>query len=318
MLNPEQLKILENKAWIHDHDWELFSLLAGEPHLIGDFLSYWDGTQLSVSAWPIEQSMLSDDLKDRVYEIVPELLDHFHPLAIDIWGPHEICLAPILPKSFHLVSHQKLNPDNVNLQIRLHTYRLPKGTHLENARRAGRRGYVCTHQIGSQLTWQHLQLIEHFLCREDLTDFDRVYTAIEPWISRFSTTRIFSAYESENLLGFKSMREISPVLAVSKSSYYRKGAKHASDFLNHQIIEYYLDSGFRILDLGYSGHRKLLDYKLHWKPNINNGPYEERVYAFRSYQPNAPYSPWWARDIICPNLRTNRPKTGPQKGFFRL
>ena len=302
MLSPGDLKKIAARAWIHDHDWQLMSLIAGEPFLKDPFLTYWDGKQLSLCTWPLDKNRMDDDLTHTIEESIHHLLDLFHPLIVDVWGPHPIDMADILPPSFRPVRRRGLDPHNINLQLDLSDYEIPRGSHLENARRAARWGYRMRQAAAPGLTWEHLRLVEDFSRRSDLNEFDRIYTAIEPWMAGTPGTRIFSVYQEDRLLGFKSMREITHRLVISKSAYYRRGVKHVSDFLNHAIYEYYIDSEFSILDMGYSGHKKLLDYKRHWKPTIENGSYQEQVYAYRSYRPDSSYSTWWARDIICPAL----------------
>lgn len=301
MLNPKQLQTIAEKAWLHDHDWEMISIMSAEPFLCNDFLYYWDGTHLAICSWPLDKTKMNSDLAPMIQEITQKLLKDFDPLMIEMWGPRDIDLAPVLPHAFSKVYSKEANPFNVNFQIELQDYRVPKGSHRENANRAKRWGYTCIPSRGP-LTWQHFQLIDAFLNRKDLQAFDRIYTAIEPWIANLPNTRLFNVYQDGILLGFKSMREISSRIVITKSSYYRPGVKHISDFLTRSIIEYYQAQGTKVLDMGYSGHKNLYNYKKHWKPNINNGSYHEIAYAYRSYTPKSSYGPWWARDILCPAL----------------
>ena len=303
MLSPQDIEQIRETAWLHDHDWELISCLTGEPFLFYPFLCYWDGIYVSICSFSLDRSMQTNELTDRIRELASKLLHRFHPLVIEIWGPKPTPLNPILPPSFHLITENQADPDNINLQIHLETYRIPRGSHLENARKAARLGYICRTTKGEPLTWQHFALIETFLNRSDLTPFDRTYTTISPWIARWPTTRRFDVYSGDQLIGFKTIREVSPELAISKSSYYARNYKYVSDFMNHRIIQHYIESDVQILDLGYSGHKNLLNYKLHWKPNINNGSFVEQIYSYRSYKPHSPYSHWWARDIIYPALQ---------------
>ena len=311
MLSPGDIKQIREQAWLHDHDWELNSCLAGEPFLFYPFLCYFDGIYVSICSFPLDASHDSDDLPERIQNLAAELLHRFHPLVIEVWGPRKTSLSPILPPSFHMVKENRADPHNINLQIDLKRYRFTRGSHLENARKAARIGYRCLQTQADPLTWQHFRLIEEFLDRPDLTPFDRSYTSVSPWIARWPSTRIFNVYKDDHLLGFKTMREVSPSLTISKSSYYTKQVKYVSDFLNYEIIQHYMNQKIKILDLGYSGHKKLLAYKRHWNPNIDNGSFVEQVYSYRSYKPNSPYAHWWARDIIYPALQYDPPETSP-------
>ena len=303
MLTASDIRTITGKAWIHDQDWELSSCLFGEPFLEDDFLFFWDGSRLTFCGWPLSRDLLGPGFEDMVRDEVGKLTILFKPMAVEVWGPRDFPLEGILDPSYRLASIAEADPDHVNLQIELPSYRTPRSTAMENARRAGRMGYRLLHQSPALLTWEHIRLVETFLERRDLSLYDRAYSAVMPALVRFPGSRLFSVFHDSGLLGFKIMRELNSDLVISVSSYFQKGVKFVSDFLNHAIITHYRDSSFRILDMGYSGHRKLLEYKMHWKPTINNGPYWERTYTHRSHHPSGRYPSWWIRDILEPALR---------------
>jgi hypothetical protein len=303
VLTAGDIRTIADKAWIHDHDWELSACLFGEPFLEDDFLYFWDGSRLTFCGWPLSRDLLGQELQDIVRDEIGKLMLLFKPMTVEVWGPGDFPLDGVLGRSYNLVSTIVADPDHVNLQIELPSFRMPRNTAVENAGHAGRLGYHCIVQNPGFLTWEHFRLVETFLERRDLSLYDRAYSAVMPALARFPGTRLFSAFGDSGLLGFKVMRELNSDLVISVSSYYQKGVKFVSDFLNHAIIAYYRDSSFRILDMGYSGHRKLLEYKMHWKPTINNGPYWERTYTHGSHRPSGRYPSWWIRDLLEPVLR---------------
>jgi hypothetical protein len=299
MLGQNDCAFIETNGWIMDNDWELLSCLFGEAFLFDVFICFWDGINVTVCAYPIEQSTLLEGIRERLFDTVKKCLSQFAPKVIDIWGPQNIPLDSILPSNFNRVGQYLGDPDNVNIQIHYAEYGIPRNRNFRNAKHAENAGVHCKITQGSEFTWQHFVLIEKLATRDDFGNFDRTYSALAPILTRSPKTTMFEAFKDEELLGFILVREVLREVAIATWASYNKGSLKASDFLQYKMIEHYQQLGVSSLDLGYSAHRNLLEYKHRWGVNVNNGPYYGYSYIRDDYIASGKYSGyWWVRDFL--------------------
>ena len=305
MLEQSDCKFIETNGWIMDNDWELLSCLLGEPFLFDGFLCFWDGTHAVICGWPVERSAMAKDMKERLFSAAQECLGLFFPKLIEVWGPQNVSLDPILPSNYMKAEEISANPNNVNIQIQYAEYEMiktRKNRSYQNAMQAERAGVYCKITKGSDFTWQHFAMLEKFLTRDDLGTFDRTYSALAPILTRSRKTTMFQACQDEEILGFILVREVLKDVAIATWGSYKNGPLHPSDFLHLKMIEYYQHTEKPILDMGYSAHINLLKYKQNWGANINNGSYYSSAYVQDKYQMPNGYSHWWARELLQPVL----------------
>ncbi len=242
----------------------LFSPVYGHAGIHEGLPYYYNGKNLLVVGYSMDNSQKELDTRiGRVVTIARERWSN-KLQSIQFWGP----IRPndlIIPNDFVRVGERE--PDNANCDVILSldavSYKRVKNG--RDIRRALRNGLTVSINVSKKTTSEHSELYRKFFkTHANIEKEDIVYFTSWREVLANHDSFLFEVKQGECLTGFAILNCFGKHTATYAYGFFNNSVAGTSDLIHGAMIEYCYNSGFDMLDLGYSINSKLLSYKKKW------------------------------------------------------
>lgn len=273
MLSPKEIQYIDQSYGIYDHDWRFYAEFLGEPFLCDDCLVYFDGSILSICAFPLHNCAAS------VQDIaILAMLEKFPAIqavrGLAIWGrvglkiPHIDCSGIRLSLVFH-----EGESDARDAIVDIDQFNLDHMKSARLARNAARNRGVITkvHKL-DRLSASHITLMENFFLTHAISSIHASFYLVLPSLIKNENIFVIEARLGDQLKAFAILSRINPSTACMIIAFSENTEKlHAADAIYAQIIDWAKMQNIKWLHLGYSGTQSLLSFKRKWGA-LKDGP----------------------------------------------
>lgn len=250
MLTPQQIRDVESRAYLPEHIVSYVTAVArAHPHLLEDYLYYERKDAVVFIGYPLSGEFNREVLKSHTEHL--RRAYHPRPIALispeDIYPPHT-CLA-------------RRSDDYYRLDISRFTIKQKVRNMVS---RAGRELEVVR---GSQLSFEHEQLIREFIASRQLDPFTiKIFQNIPNYVSSSNTVAVVSAWRGERLAAFDILDTTSDsysfyMFNFSSRQDYVPGA---SDLLFNEIVALSREMDKKFISMGLGIHAGVRRFKEKW------------------------------------------------------
>lgn len=269
-LSQEDILSCQRRGYFDEHLVAFYASAYGAPYLYKDtYLLYHD--ELSGTLWITLFGLLSKE-EDRIC-CLQASIEQFNPQKVIVTSPEKL---PMYLGGYHCETVFFDKDYQINLLefddgLRGGAY---KGLRyrVNNARK---RGY--TSNLGKAVTPAHAHLMALHLTKRSYALWDyQLFMKIDEYVEKYSSPRVFNAFENAKLVGFDIVDALKDVLAIPMG--FCLDCPSLADFLIYQEILYAKSGGFKWLDIGWACNPGLEEFKKKWMatPRFHVGVQEYR------------------------------------------
>ncbi|MBI4175896.1 MAG: hypothetical protein HY518_01720 [Candidatus Aenigmarchaeota archaeon] len=275
MLSEEDKKFIEQHAYLYDHEYLYYSIILGEPYLIGECLCLFDGETLYINGHNLERHEMAVEKIKKILSSQPEFKKANY---VWYWGASQIKDASIA--GFHMKDFSEpseLDADRIVSLKEFDMKNLPKASRdLRRAESNGLKMEVAHDKIFSH---EHIRLMTEFMKTHDVPlpqlgfiDGLRVYAA-------YDHVRIYNVINGDVLAGFGVVSELFKGRSIFLEGFFDRKVVGSSDILYHKIIQDAKHRGANYMSLGYCvGTQGLHDFKVKWGATTSGPPYYQHIF----------------------------------------
>lgn len=264
---------------VFEHDWRFYSGFLGEPVLLGDILTFFDGDMLYVCGFRLgaPDSVLTQAELRAIVSQHP----HGHTArAVDVWGPVSVdAELAVGARKLPMVSRESysafdsiapLKPDFFQTQA---SARLARNSTLNH----GLRRQIVER---AELDARHLAIVREWRDHHEVDPVVGAISATVPGFCRADDVFVVEVYEAELLVGFGVLHAVSPTRSVLLQCYITREHGHrVGDAVMAGAIEKSIELGVSFLHLGYSFSQGLLDFKRKWGATLEGPKFTEAFFS---------------------------------------
>jgi hypothetical protein len=287
------LKTVQENGFQMDHDILYWSLFMGEPFLINnEWVGYYDGERLLIYTISIYDNIIIPDLLS--IEIVKHFISNYTLCYIEFWG--DDIPTPFLIEGWFNKFYDTGN-DYIGMQIDLFEFNINEKRIKRRIKEYQRRNYTIEVVSRKYFEVEHYNLIREFINTHELVEFDVTYMAYIDFFLNSEYAKIIEVRNlSNNLIGFATINMYLKKCPILVHNFISRDYANVSDAIYHRLITETLSQKIQILDLGYSMHKSLKEYKLNWGANKLRGS----VKGMQFFQQSAyieGYLHWWSFEL---------------------
>jgi hypothetical protein len=301
LINTEQHRLIEEKAYAFDHNYAYYSLISGEPFLYDNSLFYYfDGKKLSIHLIELDKGHSRKDLKTIVFE----LYSQYDPEIIVVWGPDPLERVPH-PPGWSCRVLAESGPYTRDMSLHLDSFDPQKVPNLSEAHLYARTNGIEIRAVPqTQMTAEHILLLRRMVNRNKPDIFDRIfYATMASWIP-YSNHILFDVLLNEKLMGFVVLDLTIRTLPMMIIGAYEHRPAVFSDLLYDAVIRHCCEKGYDRLVFGHSYGKGLFEYKQKWgECEVQPGVWEIMLNRPGSKLDTNTH-PWLARNLGKQRFRT--------------
>ena len=289
--NKDIMNYIRERGNIMEHDIPFNSLFMGSPILISDqWIGYFDGIRLLIFNVSLDNNIaISDKLVAEVFNFHNKQFNNFQ--YFEVFGDFETTLHEN-GQWFNIQGSYDSGEHNKGIGIDFSNYNFESDCKRhKHIRKLKRNNYTTEIIRDHQIRKDEIGLINTFVKTHQLEAFDIAYTI--NFISFFQNEYILRihCYCEGRLVGLATLSIFLKNVAVFVHTFVDRDFRFASDALYLAVIEYCLQNNIELLDMGYSMHKGLLDYKLSWGANKIRGSIKGK-YCSKNELGNNEYYHW--------------------------
>lgn len=280
MLSLEEIRHADAAFALYDQEWRYYSGFYGEPFLLNDCLAYFDGSVLSMSAFPLRQRDAPAG-GPAILKSIERFFQYPGLRCFRIWGNYET-LPPIIEhngKVLKRVLQNDADPEDREAIIDVASFDLETNKPARNQYNQTRKlGFVTAVNKVDRLGAEHLALVEMFFDTHKMHPQHASYYLTLPSLIRNENVWLIEARFDGKLMGFGVMsrpNETSACLLTAFSDH----AKPAMDAVYGRMLEYAKEESIAKINLGYSVSDSLLRFKRKWGATEYGPTWHESAYA---------------------------------------
>lgn len=265
MLSEEEYQYVSTNAWVPEHLVDYVSSVSGkEPFLMGDFLCYVKGREVTLVGYPLHSPFRVEDLE----VVLEETYRRFRPTIFSV-------LAPELPCWRGLKGQR--TPQDYYLRLALEEVS-PTSKVRNMLKRASREVELLE---GKDLTGAHIGLVEEFVSTKDLPPRTRyLMMGIPRYVQKARGCSVLSAWTREGkLCGFAVAHMGAGQYAFYMFHITSKDWRvpGSSDLILGEIIRKAREEGKRFLNMGLGTTAGIRFFKEKWGARTF-APYVEQTW----------------------------------------
>jgi hypothetical protein len=282
MLAERDINRIRSEFQLFDHNWRFYSSFLGEPFLVGDLLTYFDGAILYVCGFPlgdclrtISQAEIERVLREREFRGVS---------MVDIWGrlPDSLDLVrPFDGEPMQRVQFEEYAPNICDLAIPITSFSFDTHPKARLRRNSGRnRNIEVTVTKRDRLTFEHMHLISGWFAQHDVSMPHASMALSTAAYVGDPDVSVFEAYLEGTLRGFAVVAFAAEAHAIVVQGFYDniRGGRVA-DAVMSKMIEESTARGVLWLHLGYSMTEGLRQFKRDWGATWEGPSFREVFYS---------------------------------------
>lgn len=273
MLDQLSQEFVNSNFKVYDHNWRFYKDFLGEPFLVEDVLTYFDGEILYICAFSLENIQLKTSV-EKVLAKLNTFIDTDKIKVIDIWGNIDTNSHFFEPEK--ILDYTPSNDCMFDCILDVEAFSFDKRKKARLAFNAARnQGLVCSVCKRKTLSYRHLLLMKKFIADHNLSSTGKhIFLSIEDAIKE-ENSYLVEAYNKDNqLVGFSLLMVPSKSDAVYVLACFDNTTR-ASDIVINECINFCKKNTISYLHLGYSASQSLLNFKIKWGGIAKGQLYEE-------------------------------------------
>lgn len=257
MLDKDETSYVFKNAYSYDHNFNFYGTALGEPFLEDGVIVYFDLKVLCVPFFPFGGN--DKHIGTRIKQIV----SNHRAEVVMYWGCKN--LSAVRLNGFKLVATEDFdNPYNVDAYIDLTTpVVLGKDVQRELRKAASNKISVVVNHLPT-FGKEHKRLIDEFLRTHKVDFFNRHLIASLKALLPRKTTKVIEARTKNRLVGFSVLDTFITPMPVYLFGFYDRRFYGVSSLIYLKMIEHAKELEAIKLNLGYTIHKTLYDYKKRW------------------------------------------------------
>jgi hypothetical protein len=261
MLSAEDQEQIRERGLATLHDFRIVSPTSGEPFYEGGLLCYYDGRILLVCGQPLRDDPIPTPVFVR--ETIRRWIAGRQVDSVIYIGPEPIDLRFLRQEGFTRTEVGARRTCSAELFLPVDD--APAGVRLSRVyRRANRNGFRARVRPGNLIQVDHLDLVERFYRRRDLSKY-LLETALGLPVALMSqATTIIEAVEEDRIRGFvtvhKPFNDVTVALFLAHDE-----TTGVSDFLYAQLVEHARAVGASYVNVGPSPSIGHFHFKRKWR-----------------------------------------------------
>lgn len=301
-LSKKDFLFLQKNAYSMDHNTNINNLIFGEPFLNKGILHYFDGQVLEVDGFIMPKGLSEKETKNNIVLTVEEFFKNYKVKILDFFGPIKIDFSLILPDNFELMSIEETNQYNRDMQINLEKYQnklIKYSRDIQRNIKFAKQNNVIVNPINlDKLSSEHKELIKNFLKTHNVNAINRAWVSCIPKLIKIPSIIIFEGRENSMLKGFMIVDNLYkfPIMMLA---FYDNSCRGISSLIYDEVIKFAIRNKSNLVDLGYSIHKNLYDFKLRMGANQFNPELEQNPPSYsirwkdKNFKINNKTKPWW-------------------------
>ncbi|HEX8742776.1 MAG TPA: hypothetical protein VF712_06565 [Thermoleophilaceae bacterium] len=284
MLDSDDLRTIDAKFGIYDHDWRAYSPVLGEPHLVDDYLVYFDGVAAAVCAYRLGDT--ESELDGAGLTRLLDAADLRDARAVALWGrlvdtPAITLATPNGDRAMRRVKYADYDPATVDTVVDLGNFDYASEKHArKDAAHVRRRGIDVAVTTSEVLTADHLRLMDEWSANHEVSPWHSCLASAATSYIRAPAVYLLEARLDDRLLGFGILSRPAEDHSVLLQHFTtRAPGVPAGDAVYMAALELARELGTPFLHLGYSPTADLLRFKRKWGGRLDQPPFRDSWYT---------------------------------------
>ena len=261
MLSKRESALIRQVGITTTHDYWLNSLIAGEPYMEHDLISYYDGRVVTLSGFPLNNGSKFNAKVCRT--IAENWVTKRGAESVVFLGPRSVSFHTLSKQGFRIAAEEKANHFSAEVLIDC-----TNGPGSIFDRRIFRRSRAFDFAVklrnGGVISAEYFKLIERFYQNRELTAYLAESAFAIPAVLRSPKVRLIEARKDNKLCGIVAIHKPFDDVAVGLFMMTDPDIPRVCDFLYSVMLEEARRLGAKRLNVGPSpsvGHYR---FKLKW------------------------------------------------------